>query len=115
MTRAVRLEDEASDELGDAATWYEQERPGLSDSFLAAVEASLVRIGEWPEAAPAVGDLLGGGLIRSAQVRRFPYRVVYVVHDEVVRVLAVAHTRREPRYWQGRTLSEPPDEPAVDL
>ena len=48
------------------------------------------------------------GLIRSARVCRVPYRVVYVVHDEMVRVLAVAHIRREPRYWLGRSAPRIP-------
>lgn len=40
--------------------------------------------------------------VRSAKVARFPYRVVYVVIDDDIDVLAVAHTRRRPRYWTRR-------------
>jgi toxin ParE1/3/4 len=34
---------------------------------------------------------------------RFPYRVAYLVTSQELRVLAVAHTRRRPGYWQSRT------------
>jgi plasmid stabilization system protein ParE len=34
--------------------------------------------------------------------RRFPYLVVYVEHDDAVRVVAVAHARRHPGYWKRR-------------
>lgn len=114
MTRAIRFEAEASEELADAATWYEQQRPGLSDRFLGAVEASVARIGAWPEAAPLVAGLGDDQSVRLAPVRRFPYRLVYLVHEDVVRVLAVAHNRRKPRYWQDRVGPPRPDEQGRD-
>lgn len=114
MTRAIRFEAEASQELADAATWYEQQRPGLSDRFLGAVETSVARLGAWPEAAPLVAGLADDSRVRAAPVRRFPYRLVYLVHDDVVRGLAVAHNRREPRYWQGRVGPSEPIEQGTD-
>lgn len=41
--------------------------------------------------------------VRHAAVRRFPYRVAYLVIGEAIRILAIAHTRRKPRYWIHRT------------
>jgi hypothetical protein len=32
----------------------------------------------------------------------FPFSVVYRVHGDVVRILAVAHMKRDPLYWQAR-------------
>jgi hypothetical protein len=40
--------------------------------------------------------------IRSAKVARFPYRVVYVVIDANVDVLALAHAKRRPGPWRQR-------------
>lgn len=115
MTRIVRLEDEASEELADAATWYEQQHHGLSERFLAAVESSLALVGDWPEAAPLVNGFRDNTAVRSTVVRRFPYRILYVVHDDEIRVIAISHNRREPRYWQGRVVAGPDDEPVADL
>jgi len=115
VIRAIRLEVEAADELADAATWYADQRTGLSEDFLAEIRSSLLRVGVWPNAAPLVGGLEGDAVVRSSRVRRFPYRIVYVVHDDEIRVLAVSHIRREPRYWQGRVISGSADQPAADL
>jgi len=35
-------------------------------------------------------------------VTGFPYDVVYIVHDDVVSILAVAHHHRRPGYWRDR-------------
>jgi hypothetical protein len=35
-------------------------------------------------------------------VRRFPYVVVFVMLDDDIRVVAVAHAKRRPAYWKGR-------------
>jgi hypothetical protein len=32
----------------------------------------------------------------------FPYVLPYLVRDETIFVLAVAHTSRKPRYWEKR-------------
>jgi len=40
--------------------------------------------------------------IRSAKLRRFPYRVVYVIVGDDIDVLAVAHAKRRPAYWRAR-------------
>lgn len=36
------------------------------------------------------------------EVRRLPYHVVYLETAEELRILAVAHDRRRPGYWQTR-------------
>jgi len=46
MSRRFRPETEASAELEHAALWYEDERD--------AVDATLGRIADWPEAAPRI-------------------------------------------------------------
>lgn len=58
--------------------------------------------------------------VRSARVGVFPYRIVYYVTDTSIVILAYAHQRRQPDYWQHRLERrgqpwvspnvEPPDE-----
>jgi len=43
-----------------------------------------------------------GARARQLVVTGFPYDVVYMVHDDVVSVLAVAHHHRRPGYWRER-------------
>ncbi|MBX3228609.1 MAG: type II toxin-antitoxin system RelE/ParE family toxin [Labilithrix sp.] len=81
---------------------YQRQRAGRGLRFLAAIDVALVRI----VAAPLSFPLLRPPHVRSAKVERFPYRVVFLVTGEDVRVLAVAHGRRRPGYWR-RRLQEP--------
>jgi hypothetical protein len=38
--------------------------------------------------------------IRRAFVNRFPYSIAYVLRDDELVILAVAHHSRGPRYWR---------------
>ena len=39
-------------------------------------------------------------------LRRFPFAIGYVVEDDTVTVLAIAHLRRRPGYWLRRAGGE---------
>lgn len=39
---------------------------------------------------------------KSLAVVTFPYRIVFVLTPEEVRVIAFAHTKRKPGYWTAR-------------
>lgn len=81
-------------DLASAYRWYEAQRTGLGEQFLAAVDASFDAIGRFPEMFSAVhGD------VRRAIVSRFPYAVFYRVEPRQVLVLAVLHTARDPKMW----------------
>ena len=96
MSRRFRPEPEASAELEHAALWYEDERPGLGVNFLDAIDATLVRIAEWPDAAPRVRNLPADVPARHAPVSGFPYHIAYLVThrhpDSGLRA-------RQPRTW----------------
>jgi toxin ParE1/3/4 len=40
--------------------------------------------------------------VRRALVERFPFAIAYVIHEDAMKVLAVGHQRRKPRYWLKR-------------
>ena len=46
------LEPEAGEELLAAATWYDDQRPGLGDEFLSAVDEVLERVAAAPLSYP---------------------------------------------------------------
>jgi plasmid stabilization system protein ParE len=102
VNRAVRFEAEADEEYRAAARWYEERRAGLGVDFLDAVNSTLLLIVRFPNGGASVPRLSAGLAIRRAPVRRFPYHVIYLVTDAAIRVLAVAHDRRRPGYWQPR-------------
>ena len=40
--------------------------------------------------------------LRLAMIRRFPYAIVYRIDHDQITIVAVYHTRRDPRGWQRR-------------
>jgi plasmid stabilization system protein ParE len=88
---------QAAEELLDAKQWYDENRSGLGDEFVEAVESTFQRIAETPLAFAEVH-----GSIRRAIMRRFPYGVYFRVLDAEIVVLGVIHGRRDPRRWQSR-------------
>jgi len=84
-------------EVDEAHRWYEQQRPGLGDEFLAALDVVFARLQATPEAHQIIYQD-----VRRALPRRFPYGVFYRVHADRVEVIAVQHTRRDPASWQSR-------------
>ena len=105
MLPKLSVNREACEELSEAATWYEQQRPGLGDALLSAVGQVLARVQASPNAGvpyhPTRDDPTELRL-RRAPVSGFPYMVVYLVRDDEIRVLAFAHGHRRPGYWRQR-------------
>lgn len=77
MTLEFHFHPEAGAEFDAANDWYDDREAGLGGRSADAVRASV--------------DATG-----------FPYRVVYFVQDNRLRIVAVAHSKRKPGYWQER-------------
>ena len=98
MSLPLVLRPEAQADVIAARDWYEQQRPGLGDQFVDALDELLDRITAVPELHPVV---LNG--VRRVKVRRFPYLVYYRALPDRTEVIAVLHGSRDPGVWQGRT------------
>lgn len=96
MTTVIYRPEAAAD-IVEAATWYERQRAGLREEFLAAVGETVDRISEQPMQYAVIYRET-----RRALVRRFPYGVFYRLLDQHVVVLACFHTSRNPRMWRAR-------------
>jgi hypothetical protein len=44
--------------------------------------------------------------IRRCLFARFSYSLIYGVEEQTIVVIAVAHSRRNPRYWVDRVVSD---------
>ena len=95
--REIRFHPKASDEAFQSARFYEQKRAGLGMEFFSELDRTASHIQTNPFRPPADKDQ-----VRSWRLQRFPFRVYYVADPEIIRVLAVAHLRREPGYWRQR-------------
>ena len=92
-----RLQLEAEQELAEAAAYYEQQSLGLGNDFLQEVLSGMRLIAEAPERYPKHGKRT-----RRFLVNRFPYFIIFTIHENRPTVVAVAHCRREPNYWRKR-------------
>jgi len=92
------LSNAASDaDIEAAFEWYESEQPGLGLEFLNEIRATHLRILD----EPLKYAVLRSG-IRRAITRRFPYGIYFSIEDDVVLIIAVLHTARDPAEWQFR-------------
>ena len=87
----------AAADVEEAYRWYEGQRTGLGDEFLANVQSALETIIAHRDAAPIVHRDT-----RRLLLKRFPYGVYYrQVHEQIV-VVACFHAKRNPRVWRTR-------------
>jgi toxin ParE1/3/4 len=98
----VDLHPEARAEVRAAALWYEEQRAGLGDRFLARFDQALHRLEEAPHTYPVwPGTEVGPVPIRKAVLDQFPYLIAFELQTDSVLVLAVAHAKRQPLYAEG--------------
>lgn len=98
----ARYHREAREELTAAAEWYEARRPGLGLDFVAEVARAVALIREHPDRWPYWVGLKTRVPVRRFVLQRFPFSLAYLVHDETLVLIAVAHERRRPGYWRAR-------------
>jgi plasmid stabilization system protein ParE len=97
----VRYQDEAVADYQAAAAWHDEQSPDMGDEFARAIEQAEQFIADtprtwpqWPGAPDGVRRYLLPGLL---------YSIAYeLLRDEVV-IIAIAHQRRRPNFWFGRT------------
>jgi len=97
MSASFLVRPEAESDLAEAQTWYDEQRVGLGDEFITAVESAFEPTRDFPQ-----GYAVEYRQVRAAPLRRFPYVVFYRLIGEVVQVLAVMHGSRHSREWQSR-------------
>lgn len=75
----------------------------MGAGLLEAVNAVLEEVARRPQAGTLVPNTRTQLTPRRYPVRRFPHYVVWVVTDDQIYVVAMAHNRRRPGYWDQRT------------
>ena len=91
MRYRVVISPEAENDLKESFSWYEDKRQGLGYDFLLQVDAGLRFIEKNPKILPP--EYKG---VRKYLVKRFPYKIIYLLEEERIIVLAVIHGKRSP-------------------
>jgi plasmid stabilization system protein ParE len=93
----VTFHAEAAAELEAAFDWYAAKSTKVADQYLAALDRAITVILESPRSWERVI-----GPWRRYPLRRFPFLIFFREADTGIEVIAVAHGRRRPGYWQDR-------------
>ena len=102
MTKSIRIDLEAEEEIANAIDRYETEREGLGAEFWDELRAAIRTLeAPGPECGPVIGLPSELGVRRKLLVR-FPYAIVFVEGESSVRILSVMHGHRRPAYWRRR-------------
>ena len=89
MKYCVIVSPEAENDLKEIFSWYEDNRIGLGYDFLLQVDAGINFVKRNPEIHPI--EYKG---TRKHLIKKFPYKIIYLVKEEEIIVLAVLHGKR---------------------
>ena len=93
------LTPEAKGELAEAVDFFAlNASPKVARNFLALFEEKALLLSEFP----SMGTPTTKGR-HLFPIGRYPYWILYRAEDGVVRISAIAHYARKPRYWQSRS------------
>jgi toxin ParE1/3/4 len=93
----VKFRADAQRELNAACDYIENARPGYGALFAERVARELSLIAEFPRVGK---ELLPG--VRRRTMSGWSHSIIYLLRDDTIYVVAVAHYRRDERYWLPR-------------
>jgi plasmid stabilization system protein ParE len=96
--KPIRLRRIAKRDLREAVAWYRDRDPELASRFLDEVYRTLSLLEQFPSTG---GPVFGVPDVNTRQlpVDNFPYQVVFKRLKYRTVILAVAHERKKPGYW----------------
>ncbi len=95
MTSPV-LHPAARKELDEVLSHIAAESRPAAVRFMERTESTVQLLLDFPDAGVPIGSS-----VRRFPIRPFPYYVVYAPGRQI-RILAIAHERRQPDYWRDR-------------
>ena len=96
----VRFLTLAQKEVDEAFVWFEERVEGKGVDFLDELDRVVRLVKAYPLASSEIEPE-----IRRCLFARFPYSLIYGIDGDTIVIIAVAHTRRSPRYWVDRLMS----------
>lgn len=98
MSFDLIISPEAEAEIDEVGGWYHERNPTIGADFFLAVDNALTAILDNPLQYQLVWKHF-----RRARLHGFPYNLIYGVSDQLIRVVACVHGRRDPEVWQSRS------------
>jgi plasmid stabilization system protein ParE len=94
---SVEVHPAARAELQAAFDWYFERNPAAARAFIREIDAAVAAISDNPSMWSSYIERC-----RRYVLRRFPFSVVYRTTGSEISIVAFAHGRRRPGYWQSR-------------
>ena len=85
---------QAFQELIDAIDYYEEKQSGLGLKQKDEINRHVA----WISSNPIVTRIRKGGY-RRVNLKVFPYYIAYIIREDTLWILAIAHSHRKPEYW----------------
>lgn len=104
MNRHLIVRPEAEADITDAAAWYDSRESGLGLELMSEVQSAIARALKNPESFMCVRR---NPTVRRVLIRRFPYRIFFIVRPDAIVVFAVIHAARHDRAWKHRAEHVP--------
>jgi hypothetical protein len=88
---------DALTEIGDVIEYYEQQQQGLGLKLKAEVEETVA----WIQDNALTPRLRENGY-RRVNLKTFSYYIAYIIRQDNLYILTIAHSHRQPEYWATR-------------
>lgn len=98
MSRKLLILEPAKWDIQEYAEWYHKKDMLLSLNFEDCIDEGMRDIQLQPEGY----QFRYRGRIRIRFIKRFPYGIHYTLDDDTITVIAVFHTKKDPKSWQER-------------
>lgn len=96
---AIEISELALLDFEEAYYWYEEQREGLGENLSLCFDEGLEILQRNPYFEVRERN------IRTLNIRRFPYQIVYRVDVNTIQVIAFFHAHRNPSIWKTRNES----------
>jgi plasmid stabilization system protein ParE len=99
MKNRVIITSLAKKDLEDAVKWYEERKKGLGKQLVIRVQERMKVIQRNPKSFQ-----IKYKMVHTAVIQQFPYMIHYQFDEknEIIKVIAILHTYRNPNIWQTR-------------
>ncbi len=91
MKYYLKVRPKANNDISEIALFYEERSPGLGTDFILCLDATIERIKRNP--------LIYSKYYKEyhrALLRRFPFGVFFIVHNDLISVVSVMDLRQDP-------------------